>query len=90
MWKLFKILITLLIKLYLIFVASRSTSSSLKVMELIISLAMVQLGAIEPLKTHTMLSTFSTKWCGFTILRRSIICALVSLLIEASVISTAY
>ena len=62
---------TLLTKLCLILEASSSTNSSLKVIDDIISQAIVQLGAIQPLRMHTILSTFSTRWCGLTILRKS-------------------
>lgn len=60
-WKLFRIFITRFIRLGLIFDASKSTSSNLNVIEFIISLAMVQLGAIDPRRMQTMLSTFSTR-----------------------------
>lgn len=68
-----------------------SISSILNVIEFIISRAVVQLGATQPLKIHTMLSTFSTNGCGgFTEDLSSTICALVSLRSDWSVILTAY
>lgn len=52
---------TRLISEDLICLGSISINSILKVIEFIISRAVVQLGATQPRKIHTMLSTFSTK-----------------------------
>ena len=54
------------------------------------SLARVQLGAMHPFRMQTMCSTFSIRICGFTMFFRSIRWAFVSLLIDCSVIITAY
>lgn len=85
----FKILMTRLMRLCLMEQTSISISSILKVIEDIISLATVQFGAIHPLRIQTIFRTFSTKKCGLIQFLSSIICALVSLLIECSVIFTA-
>jgi hypothetical protein len=82
---------TLLMRDYLICLGSISISSILNVIEFIISRAVVQLGATQPLKMHTMLSTFSTNGCGgFTDDLNSTMWALVSLRRDWSVILTAY
>ena len=89
LWLLFRILKTFLMRTGLIYVGSISISSSLKVIEFISSLAIVQLGATHPLRMQTILRTFSTKWLGLTCFLKLIMCCLVSCLIDISVILTA-
>lgn len=90
-WLALSILMTLLMSDYLICRGSMSMSSILNVIEFIISRAVVQLGATQPLNIHTMLNTFSTSgFGGFTEDLNSTMCALVSLRRDWSVILTAY
>ena len=86
LWLLFRILSTLLTKFYLMSVGSIIINSSLKVMEFISSLAMVQLGATHPLRMQTIFSTFSTRGLGLIYFLRLIMCCLVNYLIDTSVI----
>lgn len=82
---------TLLMREDLICLGSISISSILNVIEFIISRAVVQLGATQPLKMHTILNTFSTNGCGgFTEDLNSTMWAFVSLRRDWSVILTAY
>lgn len=90
LWLLLRVLKTLLTRLVLIYLGSIRISSSLKVIEFISSLAIVQLGATHPLKIQTIFKTFSTRRLGLTCFLRFIICYLVNYLIETSVILTAY
>jgi len=61
-------------------------SSSLKVIEFISSLAIVQFGATHPLRMHTILSTFSTIGCGLICFLKLMMCYLLSYRMEMSVI----
>ena len=88
-WKLFRIIITLFTCFCLIFVGSSRTSSILNVIDESISLARTQLGDIQPLRRQIIFNTFSTKWCGLTILRSSMIWAFVNFLICTYVACTA-
>lgn len=90
LWLLLRILRTLLTSWGLIYLGSIRMSSSLKVIEFINSLAMVQLGATHPLKIHTILRTFSTSRLGLTCFLILMICFFVNYLIDTSVILTAY
>lgn len=87
---LLKIINTFLTRLVLILVGSISINSSLKVIEFINSFAIVQLGAMQPLRIQTIFKTFSTKWFGFIYFLKFIMCYFVSCLIEISVILIAY
>ena len=90
LWLLLRILSTRLTSTGLIYVGSISINSSLKVIEFISSLAIVQFGATHPLSIQTILSTFSTKGWGLTCFLKLIICCLVNCLIDTSVILMAY
>lgn len=88
-WFWLKILRHFLMMLGLILIGSMSHSSILKVIELISSYAAQSEGAKQPLRTHIIFRTFSTRGWGFMRDLSSIIWLLERRQIECSVILTA-